>query len=106
MPPSERLGFIAPAPTGPDGYDYVYRSTLDKIALQDPHCVHLAERCLSWLTFAKRPLSIPELQEALAISTDKTPGLWFEDSPAGVESVVLSCGGLARPDCINGTSCI
>ncbi|KAL2682375.1 hypothetical protein Neosp_006825 [[Neocosmospora] mangrovei] len=100
------LDFETLAPTGPDSYDHVYTSIMDKIASQAPHCAHLAERCLSWLTFARRPLSVPELQEALAISIDGIAGLSIEDSPAGVTSVVSSCGGLARMDCINGTSCI
>ncbi|RSM02612.1 hypothetical protein CEP52_007866 [Fusarium oligoseptatum] len=105
-PLSEILGLIAQAPTGPDGYDNVYSSAMDKIASQVPHIAHLAECCLSWLTFAKRPLSVPELQEALAISIDGSTGLSFEDSPADVASVVSSCGGLVRLDCINGTSCV
>ncbi|KAL6364703.1 hypothetical protein LRP88_00674 [Fusarium phalaenopsidis] len=94
------------APTGPDGYDDVYSSIMDKIASQAPHCAHLSERCLPWLTFAKRPLSVLELQEAMAISIDGNAGLSFEDSPAGVASVFSSCSGLAHLDCINGTSCI
>ncbi|UPL03612.1 hypothetical protein LCI18_014546 [Fusarium solani-melongenae] len=76
------------------------------IASQAPQRAHLAESCLPWLAFAKRSLSVLEIQEALALSADGSAGLSLEDSPGGVASVISSCGGLARLDCINGTSCI
>lgn len=106
-PSYETLPLTTLALTGADGYDDVYSSIMDRIASQARHHVQLAERCLPWLTHARRPLSVPELQEALAISVDGSAGLSFGDSPAGFASVVVSsCGGLARMDCINGTSCI
>ncbi|KAI8718108.1 HET domain-containing protein [Fusarium sp. LHS14.1] len=46
MPPSETLGLVAPARTGPDGYDDVYTRITDNIASQAPHRTRLAERCL------------------------------------------------------------
>lgn len=76
---------------------------MNKIASQTPHRAHVAQSCLSWLTFAKRPLSALEIQEALAVSNNGNPGPGFEYHPVEIPFLVSSCGGLARMDCINGT---
>ncbi|KAF4947092.1 hypothetical protein FGADI_10722 [Fusarium gaditjirri] len=101
-----QLDLISSAPSSLATYDDLYNSIMNKISLQSDHQVHLAKHCLPWLAFAKRPLSVLELQEALTISIEGNAQSSFGDSPVDISAVIRSCGGLARLDCINGTSCI
>ncbi|KAF5557133.1 ankyrin repeat-containing protein [Fusarium napiforme] len=66
----------------------------------------LAKRCLPWLTFAKRPLSVLELQDALTVPIEGNTDSSFDDCPIDITAIITSCGGLARWDSINGTLCI
>lgn len=79
---------------------------MNQIASQTPHRAHVAQSCLSWLTFAKRPLSALEVQEAMVVSINGNIGPGFEYHPVEIPFMVSSCGGLARIDCINGTDYI
>jgi hypothetical protein len=45
---------------------------MDRIERQDEDLEQLAERVLSWITYAVRPLSVVELQHALAVKFDAT----------------------------------
>jgi hypothetical protein len=56
----------------------------------------LARRVLSWITYARRPLSLNELQHALAVS----PGMMGMDSEAIVDGpfLILVCAGLVVID--------
>lgn len=47
---------------------------MERIDRQDERCRQLAKRVLLWITFAFRPLSVAELQHALAVKMD-TAGL-------------------------------
>jgi hypothetical protein len=51
----------------PTGVDNTYDEALARIERQDKPRVHLADQVLSWITYAFRPLSVKELQHALAI---------------------------------------
>jgi hypothetical protein len=56
----------------------------------------IAERVLSWITYARRPLSLEELQHAVAISSEMTE----MDLDAVVEETILMsvCAGLVVVD--------
>ena len=58
--------------TLPAEVDATYDVAMERIGRQGEYDKKLAERVLSWITFAYRPLSLKELQTALAISASTT----------------------------------
>ncbi|KAI9860642.1 MAG: hypothetical protein M1813_006067 [Trichoglossum hirsutum] len=58
--------------TLPKELDSVYDEAIQRIWNQDEEDVRLAKQALSWISFARRPLQLPELQHALAIELDDT----------------------------------
>lgn len=56
----------------------------------------LAKQALSWIVFAKRPLSTRELQHALA--TELGDSHLREDNLPEIEDVVSACAGLVAVD--------
>lgn len=73
-----------------------YDITMERIAKQGEEDRQLANRVLSWITHAHRPLSLEELQHALALS----PGMSAIDAQAIVPEQILSsvCAGLVTID--------
>ncbi|KIL85476.1 ankyrin repeat-containing [Fusarium avenaceum] len=100
---SQGLNYVGSLSDFDTSYDSLHAEVMNRITSQNPHRAHVAQSCLSWLTFAKRPLSALEIQEALAISIDGNPELESEYYPIDIPFMVSSCGGLARMDCFNGT---
>ncbi|KAI6762402.1 hypothetical protein HG530_008382 [Fusarium avenaceum] len=100
---SQRLDYAGSKFTFDTRYDSLYAEVINKIASQTTRRAYVAQRCLPWLTFAKRPLSALEIQEALSISIDGNPGLGSDYHPVDIPFMVSSCGGLARIECINGS---
>lgn len=65
---------------------------MDRISTQDPDDVKLAHRILSWLSYSPRPMTVEELQHALAIEPDTES---FDFDMIIDENLLLSvCGGL------------
>jgi len=56
----------------------------------------LAEQVLSWITYAQRPLTILELQHALAVESGE-PKL-DEENLSDIEDLVSVCAGLVTVD--------
>ncbi|RYP09021.1 hypothetical protein DL764_001517 [Monosporascus ibericus] len=54
-------------PTGSEAYDDAYESAMERIESQGTDPEELAKEVLSWITCARRPLTISELQYALAV---------------------------------------
>ncbi|RYP43045.1 hypothetical protein DL770_011882 [Monosporascus sp. CRB-9-2] len=54
-------------PTGSDAYDHAYENAMERIESQVTDQEELAKQVLSWITCARRPLTISELQYALAV---------------------------------------
>jgi hypothetical protein len=52
----------------PNDIDEIYNQTMERIERQSNADKELAEQILSWITYARRPLSVEELQHALAVS--------------------------------------
>jgi hypothetical protein len=50
----------------PKGLDDTYEEALERIRSQDGDDVLLAERVLSWISFAEHPLTAKEVQQAIA----------------------------------------
>jgi hypothetical protein len=56
----------------PNDIDDIYNQAMERIEQQPKPDRELAERVLSWITYARRPLSVEELQHALAVSPKMT----------------------------------
>ena len=56
----------------PEGMDDTYDEAMERVERQDDIRKQLAKRVLSWITYAIRPLSVKELQHALAVVPDTT----------------------------------
>lgn len=83
---SKRLNCIPPTVEG------IYLERLQSIPLQH---IDTVQRVFSWLTTAQRPLSEPELLQAVAIGPDVLPRSEQED-PISNTNVSLSAEGIAR----------
>ena len=80
----------------PSEVNATYEEAMARIKAQNKDAVGLAEQALSWITHACQPLSIKELQHALAVSPEMTS----MDLEAIVDEVILTsvCGGLVVID--------
>lgn len=78
--------------TLPAEVNATYDIAMERITSQDDIDRKLAERVLSWITYAYRPLSLKELQHALAVS----PGMTVMNSDAFEHELILTsvCAGL------------
>lgn len=76
----------------PKELDDTYDEAMKRIDNQDIEDVELAKQVLSWISYAKRPLTIIELQHALAI----VPGARDLDDDAFTDKELLLsvCGGI------------
>lgn len=99
----------------PKELDGTYDQTMARIRSQSPQLVLLAERVLGWISNARRPLSVEELQHALAVHPEDVcayrvlPGRFHthshfaqknfdEDSVCTEEDLVSACAGLVTVD--------
>ena len=80
----------------PRGMEHAYDEAMKRIKHQDELDRALAYRVLSWITFACRPLSVKELQYALAVS----PGMTQLDQDEMIfeECLTSYCVGLVVID--------
>jgi hypothetical protein len=80
----------------PSEVNATYDQTMKRIEGQVESDRELAEQILSWVTYARRPLSLPELQHALAVS----PGMTEMNLDAIVDEMILTsvCAGLVLVD--------
>ncbi|KAK1448198.1 hypothetical protein CCUS01_11942 [Colletotrichum cuscutae] len=77
---------------GADVYSAVYDEAMNRIRSQPSEHVELALNVLSWTTGAKRPLTIEELQHALAVEEGETE--IDQDNIIPVETMISVCAGL------------
>ena len=73
-----------------------YDEVMARIRAQNPDDRELAENVLSWIVYARRPLSLQELQHAIAV----TPDMLDMDPEALVDKLILIdvCAGLVVID--------
>ncbi|KAJ7779549.1 hypothetical protein B0H14DRAFT_2474413, partial [Mycena olivaceomarginata] len=81
----------------PEDLNHTYDAVLQRIDNQDGK--NLANRVLLWISSAQRPLSVSELQEALAIELG-TPAL-DADSLPDIDTILSVCEGLVVVDWSN-----
>ncbi|KAG4432526.1 hypothetical protein IFR05_012001 [Cadophora sp. M221] len=94
--PKQFLAALQDLPTGADAYKRVYDYAMVRINRQLPPQVELAKRVLSWLTCAKRDLSIKELEHALGVRVGEPR--FDKDNITGIEDIVPICAGLITVD--------
>ncbi|KAF4466483.1 ankyrin repeat [Fusarium albosuccineum] len=73
-------------------YEEAYKSALNRIQSQRPDFADLARRALSWVSRAKRLLSIRELQLAMAMGEARTELDSGNLTP--IKHIIASCAGL------------
>lgn len=80
----------------PAGLDDTYQKVLQRIDSQNGDDREMAYTVLSWLCYAHRPLTLPELQHALAVDTDC---LDFDPQSVTEQDLLISiCAGLVTID--------
>ena len=95
-------GIKSALPSMPAGLDELYRQTLERIKKQAGDDGVLGMRILSWITHARRPLSVDELRYGLAIEfnndddddNEGIPEQLDEDNLLSPGSLVDVCAGL------------
>lgn len=80
----------------PQRLDDTYHEALQRIAHQGPPSLEMANNVLSWISHACRPLTIEELQCALAVR----PGFptFNEDAKTPMDTLISICAGLVTTD--------
>jgi hypothetical protein len=80
----------------PDKLDDIYDEAMKRIRSQDENDAHLAERVLYWVSYALKPLTVMEIQHALAVE----PGDKYLDEEALTDEILLVsvCAGLVTID--------
>ena len=80
----------------PEGMDDTYDEAMERIERQVDNRKQLAKRVLSWLTYVARPLSVRELQHALAV----VPNTSNINPNAIIDEEILTsvCAGLVVVD--------
>ncbi|EPS39694.1 hypothetical protein H072_6511 [Dactylellina haptotyla CBS 200.50] len=73
-------------------YDAAYNDAMDRIQTQVPSSRKRAFKALSWITFACQPLTIQELQDALAVQIHTTS--FDKRNIPRADLIIGACGGL------------
>ncbi|KAJ7287134.1 ankyrin repeat-containing domain protein [Mycena rebaudengoi] len=84
----------------PKDLEHTYNEAIERIEAQSEEDRNLAFLALTWVANAKRPLTIAELQEAIAIEVDSK--LLDPDSILDITYIVGVCGGLMVIDLADG----
>jgi hypothetical protein len=80
----------------PKDVDETYNEAMERIERQNESDRALAKRVLSWVTHARRPLTVPELQHALAVVHGTT--VLDPDNLTDEEILTSICAGLLVVD--------
>lgn len=76
----------------PEGLDETYDEVMSRTLAQHPDYVALARKVIYWVFYAVRPLTLQEIQHALAVEPDDT--FLEEDSIVDEELLVSVCTGI------------
>ncbi|EHK18518.1 uncharacterized protein TRIVIDRAFT_225823 [Trichoderma virens Gv29-8] len=94
--PKEITNALQKLATGSDAYEQVYNETMLRIISQYKEQAQLAKSVLSWVTFAKRPLTVVELRHALGVEHGEST--FDEQNMPDIELMVSVCAGLVTID--------
>jgi len=79
----------------PKGLDDTYEEILQRIESQDDDDVMLARQLLSWISFAKRPLKLSVVQDAIAAMSLEPEEGYFDLESLPEEDILLAvCAGI------------
>ncbi|KAF3918254.1 Ankyrin-1 [Orbilia brochopaga] len=87
---------LSKLPTGSQAYNQAYEAAMERICKQVADQAELAKQVLYWITCAKRPLTILELQHALAIEIGESE--LDRDNLPQIEDMISACCGLVTVD--------
>ncbi|KAI1842402.1 hypothetical protein JX266_011443 [Neoarthrinium moseri] len=90
------LGSISNNIPGNDAIHVAYRDAMDRINRQMRDQTDLAMEVLLWITCARRPLSVIELQQALAVELNEAA--FDEENLTNIQEIVSVCCGLVTVD--------
>ena len=80
----------------PEELDRTYDDVMRRIQSQDRRKVERAEQVLSWISYAERPITVKEIQSALAVELDDTD--LSEEALPDEDLLVSTCAGLVTID--------
>ena len=83
-------------PIGSGALDLAYDQAMNRIADQKPGFIELAERALSWITYACRLLTVTELRHAMATEVGESE--FDEENLGDIEEILSVCCGLVIID--------
>ncbi|KAI9668937.1 MAG: hypothetical protein M1829_005249 [Trizodia sp. TS-e1964] len=83
-------------PTGSEAYDHAYNQAMERIRGQVKDQEEIAMQVLSWITCAKRQLTIVELEHALAVEEGESALDEYNITLIG--NMVSACAGLVTVD--------
>jgi ankyrin repeat protein len=84
-------------PKGSEALSTAYQEALDRIDSQQPGFRKLAQQVLAWTTYSQRPLTVGELQHALAVEVGTTE-IDAENDLEEFSEMVSVCAGLVTID--------
>ncbi|KAL9625602.1 MAG: hypothetical protein Q9160_000315 [Pyrenula sp. 1 TL-2023] len=96
MSPKSLRTALATLPKGPAGYDLSYQQAMDRSEGQIQNSTKLAKRVISWIVYARRPLTSVELRHALAVELGETR--FDESNLPDIDDMVSVCAGLVIVD--------
>ena len=85
----------------PNRLDSEFHKTWERIRSQDDAKKPLAEKTLTWLSYARTPLSVDELRDALSVRPKDTR--FDSTGRPSSKGIISSCFGLVIPDTVNDT---
>lgn len=92
MSPAKMREALKRLPTRSEAYNKAYEDAMERVGSQIKGRKELATQVLSWITCAKRPMTVVELRHALAIEENSTV-LDYDNRPE-LHDMISTCGGL------------
>ncbi|KAK6535933.1 hypothetical protein TWF281_000182 [Arthrobotrys megalospora] len=81
-----------------DVYDSAYNGAMERIQGQVRHSRDCAIKVLSWIVCAKRPLTMSELQHALAVEVESDEPEFDKENIPEADEMISVCAGLVTLD--------
>ena len=94
--PAELRRAIKSLPSGIEALSTAYGQAMCRINAQMPGMSLLAQKAMSWITYAKRLLSVVELQYALGVQPKASE--FDEENLYDIADIISACGGLVVVD--------
>ena len=96
MNPAEIQVALESLPKGIEALTIAYDQAMQRVQAQRPGLRLLALEAMSWITYAKRHLSVVELRHALGVEHGTSD--FKEDNLCDIDNIVSACGGLLIVD--------